>query len=105
MSSYGPRTAFTVGAIHGIGAETATQVLLIAAIGGAATVGLGVPMMLAFVFGLIVSNTIIVVISASGFLATRSRSAIYIAIGIVAGFFSLFVGIAFLFGLELPALG
>jgi high-affinity nickel-transport protein len=107
MSSYGPRTAFSVGVIHGIGAETATQVLLIAAIGGASSVGLGVPMMLAFVVGLVVSNTGIVVVSASGFLASRSRQAIYIAIGIVAGVFSLVVGTAFLFGLEgvLPAIG
>jgi high-affinity nickel permease len=105
MSSYGPRTAFTVGMIHGIGAETATQVLLIAAIGGAASVGLGMPMMFAFVLGLVVSNTAIVVISASGFLASRSRQTIYIAIGIVAGFFSLVVGAAFLFELQLPELG
>src|SRR4051812_17668072 len=100
MSSYGPKTAFGVGMIHGVGAETATQVLLIAAIGGAASQGLGIPMMIAFVFGLIVSNTIIVVISASGFLASRSRQWIYVSIGIVAGFFSLVVGLAFLFGLE-----
>ena len=48
-----------------------------------------------------------VVVSASGFLASRSRQAIYIAIGIVAGVFSLVVGTAFLFGLEgvLPAIG
>jgi high-affinity nickel-transport protein len=105
MSAYGPRTAFTVGAIHGVGAETGTQVLLIAAIGGASSVGLGVPMMLAFVVGLIVSNTIIVVVSASGFLASRSRQWIYVSIGIVAGFFSLVVGTAFLLGLELPAIG
>jgi hypothetical protein len=91
--------------IHGIGAETATQVLLIAAIGGASSVGLGVPMMLAFVVGLVISNTGIVVVSASGFLASRSRQAIYIAIGIVAGVFSLVVGTVFLFGLELPELG
>ena len=45
MSSYGPRTAFGVGIIHGIGAETGTQVLLIAAVGGAAAAGLGVPML------------------------------------------------------------
>jgi len=105
MSSYGPRTAFSVGVIHGIGAETATQVLLIAAIGGASSVGLGVPMMIAFVVGLVISNTGIVVVSASGFLASRSRQAIYIAIGIVAGVFSLVVGTVFLFGLELPELG
>ena len=39
MSSYGPRTSFGVGMIHGIGAETGTQVLLIAAVGGASSAG------------------------------------------------------------------
>ena len=34
MSSYGAKTSFGVGVIHGIGAETGTQVLLIAAVGG-----------------------------------------------------------------------
>ena len=60
MSSYGTRTAFGVGMIHGVGAETGTQVLLIAAVGGAASAGLGVPMLLAFVLGLLISNFVIV---------------------------------------------
>ncbi len=100
MSSYGPRTAFGVGMIHGIGAETATQVLLITAIGGAADLGLGIPMMLAFIVGLVITNTLIVVISASGFLASQARRRLYIAIGLVAGVFSLVVGAAFLIGRE-----
>ncbi|CAN5642550.1 hypothetical protein BH23CHL7_BH23CHL7_01080 [soil metagenome] len=100
MSSYGPRTAFGVGMIHGIGAETGTQVLLIAAIGGAASIGLGVPMMLAFIVGLVISNSAIVVLSASGFVATRSRQRIYVTIGVVAGVFSLVIGGAFLFGAD-----
>jgi high-affinity nickel-transport protein len=86
--------------IHGIGAETGTQVLLIAAIGGAGGVGLGIPMMLAFIVGLVITNTAIVVISASGFLASQARRRIYIAIGIVAGVFSLAIGAAFLIGRE-----
>ena len=45
MSSYGARTSFGVGMVHGIGAETGTQVLLIAAVGGASSAGLGVPML------------------------------------------------------------
>ena len=45
MSSYGYRTAFGVGMIHGIGAETGSQALLIAAVGGAAGTGLGIPML------------------------------------------------------------
>ena len=56
MSSYGAKTSFGVGMIHGIGAETGTQVLLIAAVGGAASAGLGIPMLFAFVIGLLMSN-------------------------------------------------
>jgi hypothetical protein len=78
---------------------------LIAAIGGAASIGLGVPMLLAFVVGLVVSNTAIVVLSASGFLASRSKTGVYIVVGIIAGVFSLVVGGAFLVGVELPDLG
>ena len=100
MSSYGPRTAFGVGMIHGIGAETATQVLLIAAIGGAGSIGLGLPMMLAFIVGLVISNTLIVIISASGFLASQARQRLYIGVGAVAGAFSLVIGAVFLFGIE-----
>ncbi|MCI0583890.1 MAG: hypothetical protein L0227_13565, partial [Chloroflexi bacterium] len=88
MSSYGPRTALAVGMIHGIGAETGTQVLLIAAIGGASSQGLGLPMMLAFIAGLLVANSLIVVITATGFIASRARERLYIAIGVVAGTFS-----------------
>ena len=100
MSSYGARTAFTVGMIHGIGAETGTQVLIIAAIGGAADVGLGIPMMLAFITGLVISNTAIVVLSASGFVASQTRTRIYLLIGVLAGTFSLIVGAAFVLGAE-----
>jgi high-affinity nickel-transport protein len=106
MSSYGPRTALAVGMIHGVGAETGTQVLLIAAIGGASSRGLGLPMMLAFIAGLLVANSLIVVITATGFIASRTRERAYIAIGVVAGTFSLVIGLLFLFQLEglLPAI-
>lgn len=96
MSSYGPRTAFGVGMIHGVGAETGSQVLIIAAVGGAASVGLGIPMMAAFIIGLLISNTLIVFLSATGFVASQLRSRIYLVIGVVAGAFSLVVGILFL---------
>ena len=92
MSSYGTRTALGVGMIHGIGAETGTQVLLIAAVGGASSAGLGVPMLLAFVLGLLISNFAIVVVSSVGFVASQTREMIYVAVGAVAGVFSLVIG-------------
>lgn len=106
MSSYGPRTAFTVGMIHGIGAETASQVLLIAAIGGAASAGLGLPMLIAFILGLLLSNTLVILITSSGFLASQGRQRVYVVIGAVAGAFSLVIGAAFVLGVEdlLPSL-
>ncbi len=106
MTAYGPRTALGVGMIHGIGAETGTQVLLIAAIGGASSQGLGVPMLLAFIIGLLISNSIVVFVTATGFIASRVRERLYIAAGVVAGAFSLVIGLVFLIGLDgsLPAI-
>jgi len=106
MSSYGPRTAFGVGMIHGIGAETGTQVLLIAAVGGAASAGLGIPMLLAFVVGLLISNLAIVVISSIGFVASQTRERVYVVVGAVAAVFSLVLGTIFLIGEDavLPAM-
>jgi hypothetical protein len=100
MSSYGYRTAFGVGMIHGIGAETGSQALLIAAVGGATGAGLGVPMLLAFIVGLLASNTLVVVISATGFVAGQIRRPVYITIGVLAGVFSIAVGLAFITGTE-----
>lgn len=107
MSSYGARTAFGVGMIHGIGAETGSQVLLIAAVGGAASAGLGVPMLIAFVVGLLISNVAIVLVSSISFVSSQTRERLYVAFGAVAGVFSLVIGSVFLFGLEggLPDLG
>jgi high-affinity nickel-transport protein len=106
MSSYGVKTAYGVGLIHGIGAETGTQVLLIAAIGGASSQGLGFPMMLSFIVGLLISNSIVVFLTATGFIASRFRERLYVLIGVVAGTFSLVVGTIFLLGLDtaLPSL-
>ena len=73
IESFGPRSAFGVGVIHGIGAETGTQVLLIASIGGADASGLGGAMMMAFVAGLRISNTAIAALSAAGSLPHRRR--------------------------------
>ncbi len=100
MSSYGYRTAFAVGMIHGIGAETGSQALLIAAVGGAAGAGLGVPMLVAFCIGLIASNSIIVVVTATGFVAGQFRRPVYIGIGVLAGAFSIVIGTAFLLGAD-----
>lgn len=107
VNQYGARTAYGVGLIHGIGAETGSQVLIIAAVGGAASQGLGVGMLLAFVMGLVISNTIIAVLASTGFISSARARPLYVAIGVLTGVFSLVIGAFFTLGIgaELPDLG
>lgn len=99
LMQYGPATAFTVGVIHGIGAETGSQVLLIAAVGGATDTATGIVLMLSFIVGLVATNTLIAVATATGFVSAENRRGIYIAIGVLAGVFSLVVGTLFVLDL------
>ena len=93
---YGARTALGIGAIHGIGAETGTQVLLITAAVGASSQVAGVIALLAFIVGLLISNTVITVVSLVTVVSSSRRQWIYVAAGGIAAVFSLVVGVLFL---------
>jgi len=97
-SQYGPKTAFGVGMIHGVGAETGSQALLLAGIAGVTGVT-GIVILLAFVVGLLVSNTLVAVVSASGFIGAQRLRTVYVVVGFVAGLGSLVIGILFISGL------
>ena len=99
VGQYGPTAAFGVGLIHGVGAETGSQVLLIAAVGGSQNALTGIVLMLSFIVGLLVSNSVIAVATASGFITAQARRGIYVVIGVLAGTFSLVVGTFFLLDL------
>ena len=107
VDQYGPRTAYTVGLIHGIGAETGTQVLIIATAVGAGTKAMGIAALLFFVLGLLISNSFVTVTTATGFISARRRQLVYVIAGVLAAVFSLLVGLVFLFeaGGMLPDLG
>jgi len=104
--NYGKGTAFGVGMIHGIGAETATQVLVFLAAAQAGGKAAGIAVLLAFIVGLVISNSIITVGSAYGFMGASKNWAVYATVAVVTGVFSLVIGLIFLLGKEsvLPAL-
>ncbi len=95
---YGPRTAFGVGMIHGVGAETGSQALLLAGIAGVSGVT-GIVILLAFTIGLLLSNTLVAVVSASGFIGAQRMRTVYVIVGAVAGTASLVIGLLFIGGL------
>jgi high-affinity nickel-transport protein len=97
-SQYGPRTAFGVGMIHGVGAETGSQALLLAGVAGV-TGAQGVVILVAFIAGLLVSNTLVAVTSATGFIGAQRLRTLYVIVGAVAGVSSLVIGALFIAGL------
>ncbi|MBI4991349.1 hypothetical protein HZB96_04625 [Candidatus Gottesmanbacteria bacterium] len=94
--TYGIRTAYMVGVIHGIGAETPTQVLIFITAAGVGGSLLGTLLVFTFVAGLLTSNTLITLASTLGFAKTAKNSNISIVLGVITAIFSLIVGSLFL---------
>jgi ABC-type nickel/cobalt efflux system permease component RcnA len=105
FANYGTGTALGVGLIHGVGAETPTQVLIFIAAAGAGGTAVGVAVLLAFIVGLVLSNSLITMGSAIGFLSASRNFAVYAAVGVLTAVFSLVLGVLFVLGKEsvLPA--
>jgi cytochrome c biogenesis protein CcdA len=104
--NYSRWTALGVGMIHGIGAETPTQVLVFLAAAGAGGQAAGVTVLVAFIVGLLASNSLITLGSTFGFLRASKNFPIYATVAVLTGTFSLVVGTIFLLGKTtvLPAL-
>jgi high-affinity nickel-transport protein len=106
IAQYGPKTAFGVGVIHGVGAETGSQALLLAGAAGATTALAGSLMLLSFTVGLVISNSLVAIFSVFGFISSAAKRNVYMTIGAAAGVFSLVIGAFFVAGqgAELPDL-
>jgi high-affinity nickel-transport protein len=96
--NYGFTSAFIVGMIHGVGAETPTQVLLFLSAAGVAGKAVGMALVLTFIIGLLISNSAITLLSTFGFTGARKNTATLVALGGITAVFSLAVGTVFLLG-------
>lgn len=96
----GNASAFTIGVVHGIGAETGSQVLLIAALGNGVGHLSGIAMMLAFIVGLVTSNMFVAFLAVNGIISTERWRPLYIGTGFMVACFSILVGLAFLTGMS-----
>jgi high-affinity nickel-transport protein len=98
LRGYSARAAFGVGMIHGVGAETPTQVLLFASAAGAGTALGGGVVLFSFLVGLSLSNGLVAVLSTFGFAERERFPRVYVAIALGVAAFSLFLGISYLMG-------
>jgi high-affinity nickel-transport protein len=106
FADYAPRTAFGVGMIHGVGAETPTQVLIFLTAAGAGGKAAGLLLLVCFLVGLLASNSLVALAGAVGFLGATRNFRLYVAVSLVTAVFSLVIGTVFLFGSSsvLPAM-
>lgn len=98
FTEYGLLTTFAVGMIHGIGAETPSQILLFTTAAGLAGSFGGVALLVAFVAGLFLGNTTLALASTLGFSGGRRVPAVYIAVAGVTAGLSMWVGISYALG-------
>jgi hypothetical protein len=104
--NYGRPTAFGIGMLHGVGAETPTQVVIFVAAAGVSGAAGGVAMLVAFIVGLLSSNTLIALAGTYGFVSATKSWPFYLTVSIATAVGSLFVGTLFLLGHDgiLPAI-
>lgn len=98
FTEYGVATSFGVGLIHGIGAETPTQMLLFATAAGLAGRVGGAVVLFAFVVGLFFGNTILAVASTAGFAGGKKAPRFYMLLAGFTAFLSMYVGALYLLG-------
>ena len=98
FAGYGRLAAIGVGMLHGIGAETPTQVLLFASAAGAASTLGGVAVLTAFVTGLVVSNLIVSLIAARGMGSPERWPRVYTGVALAFALFSLWIGTGYVVG-------
>ncbi len=103
---YGTRTALGVGALHGVGAETPTQVVIFLAAAQAGGTALGIVVLAVFLTGLFMSNTLITVGTSIGFVGLNRRPRLRTALAGLTAVASIGLGLLFILGRDgsLPAL-
>jgi high-affinity nickel-transport protein len=83
VTSYSSRGAVAVGLLHGVGAETGTQALVLVSAAGVASTAAGVAVLGAFVIGIVATTALIALGTALGWklLSGRGRAYTYLTIG------------------------
>jgi len=96
--SYSSKAVFGVGMIHGIGAETPSQVLLFASAAGSGSLLGGTSVLVAFLTGLVAANSVVAVAASSGFGRGARWPRLYVVLALVTALFSLCLGVSYLWG-------
>lgn len=94
----GNGTAAGIGLLHGVGFESPTQIAIFVASSSVVGARAGLWLLVAWVAGLLMANTVLAVIAAFGVLQAERNFAVYASIAVVVGVSSLVIGTTALVG-------
>lgn len=98
FTEYSGATSFLVGIVHGVGAETPTQMLLFTTAAGVAGAWGGGVVVVTFVAGLFLGNLLLTALTVSGFAAGRRMPLLYIGLAATTAAASIWIGAIYLLG-------
>ncbi len=98
LTNPGNGTAVGIGALHGVGFESPTQIALFVA--STSMVGLvdGLALLAVWVVGLVVANAFLAALASFGLLQAERNFGVYAGIAVTVGVISIVMGMLFLFG-------
>lgn len=96
--TYGSWSAFGIGVLHGVGAETPTQILMFATAAQASDRLSSIALLLCFVVGLVTANTVVAAASTLGFRGVLRNRIVPVVLATVTAGFSLVVGSLLILG-------
>jgi high-affinity nickel-transport protein len=102
----GVGAACAIGMLHGVGAETPTQVLILATAANAGGSAAGIGVLACFIVGLLCANTLVAIAAAYGYVGASANRWLMISLSVLTASFSLVVGTLLVtgHGTTLPAL-
>jgi high-affinity nickel-transport protein len=101
-AEYTGKMSFAIGMLHGVGAETPTQLLVFLAAANAGGTATGLAVLVVFVTGLLASNTVVTLIGARGFGLASARPAIQVSFALATVAISVILGVSLLLGHDAP---
>jgi hypothetical protein len=93
-----PQCALAIGVLHGIGAETGTQVLLMTSMGGVNSIAGSLSMLGSFVLGMLIANIGLAIFMSESYFRAVISGQLVSAINLLVAFFSIAVGLSFIVG-------
>lgn len=99
-NTYGSGTATGIGMLHGVGIESPTQIAVFVASTSVAGASAGFGLLVAWVVGLVVANSILALLASAGLLRAERNFTVYATLAVVVAVLSIVMGAMFVAGME-----